>query len=586
MIFIRFNSNINKRNLILLHVLPALMVFIAMMVIILLNAQSIQRQGEIEKAGKVAQQAEQLEGQIHERIIAYEEIARAVSAFIHSSDDVSKEDYKEFISTFRLTDRYPGVQYIAYAPFVSTNDVSSFIESQQQSIDPNYSISPDPSIAGDRDKILPIVFYEPETDTNRAVLGFDVLSEPIRFESIQEAINTGEAQISQNVQLVSSTTKEQAFVLYVPVYSRNDLPNNQESRQQAAVGITGVAFVSNTFFKNFETNEKDLVYQISQGTNLPMYKSKDYDSFSSKPGTKSIERTFSKAGRTWDIRYVYDAGILGSKVSTAAISSILSGTIFATLLAILVFVLLLSRTKSLNHAEEREIQNAKDDLLSLASHQLRTPATSVKQYLGMIKDGYAGDLTEQQSSLLNEAYVSNERQLSIINEMLYVARADAGRIVLDRSTLHLNRLLRDIHKDQFNRAKAYKQRLNLIVPKMDISISGDPHYLRMAIENIISNAIKYTPEGGNITVKLSRVKQDAIISITDDGVGIAKKDHKKIFGKFSRIPNELSTRTNGTGVGLYLTKQIIELHGGTITFTSENGKGTTFIITLPKLENN
>lgn len=227
-------------------------------------------------------------------------------------------------------------------------------------------------------------------------------------------------------------------------------------------------------------------------------------------------------------------------------------------------------------------ENAKDDFLALASHQLRTPATGVKQYVGMLIEGIAGPLTELQQSLLNKAYASNERQLSIINEMLFVARADSNQIKIQDDEINIGLLLQDIVEEQQVAFKNKNQICKLKIPNATICMFGDEQYIRMAIENVVSNAIKYTQEGGKIDITLKENNQNVILEVRDTGVGVADEDMHLLFNKFSRIHNDLSTTASGSGLGLYLVKKVVESHKGSVTFDSVLGEGSKVKITLPK----
>jgi signal transduction histidine kinase len=246
-----------------------------------------------------------------------------------------------------------------------------------------------------------------------------------------------------------------------------------------------------------------------------------------------------------------------------------------------VVLLLRSRARDLYVQKEKAVELAKDELLSLASHQLRTPATGVKQYVGMVLQGFAGRVPKQQQSLLEKAYASNDRQLRIINEILHLAKIDAGRIVLAKQPTNLNELISDIVGEQKQDIDAANHKIKVKLPEKPIAIVADAHILRMAIENVLSNSIKYTPRGGKIRIEVRRVKTKAYVIITDNGVGIAARDMEKIFRQFSRLHNEMSQTVGGTGIGLYLAKHLIELHRGTIEVESEPGQGSTFTIKLP-----
>ena len=227
-------------------------------------------------------------------------------------------------------------------------------------------------------------------------------------------------------------------------------------------------------------------------------------------------------------------------------------------------------------------ENAKDDFLALASHQLRTPATGVKQYVGMLIEGLAGPLTDLQQKLLTKAYESNERQLSIINEMLFVARADSDQIKIQDDEINIGLLLQDIVEEQQVAFKNKNQICKLKIPNTTICMFGDEQYIRMAIENVVSNATKYTQAGGKIDITLKENTQYIILEFNDTGVGVADEDKVLLFKKFSRIHNDLSATVSGSGLGLYLVRKVVELHNGSVTFDSKVGEGSKVKITLPK----
>jgi PAS domain S-box-containing protein len=243
-----------------------------------------------------------------------------------------------------------------------------------------------------------------------------------------------------------------------------------------------------------------------------------------------------------------------------------------------------TRTRALTEQREHlmALNSAKDEFISLASHQLRTPATAVKQYVGMLLEGYAGDLTDEQRELLDLAFSSNERQISIVNDLLKVAHVDAGRVTIKKEPADLVRIVADVTDEQAPNFKNREQDLSVTLPKRPLTAVLDASKIRMVIENILDNASKYTPSGKRITVALNRNQQSAYIIISDDGVGIAKRDLPKLFQKFSRINNERSTEVGGSGLGLYWAKKIMDLHGGTIAVESKLHHGTTFTITIPR----
>ncbi len=236
--------------------------------------------------------------------------------------------------------------------------------------------------------------------------------------------------------------------------------------------------------------------------------------------------------------------------------------------------------------EELEtIGHSKDEFVALASHQLRTPATAVKQYLGMVLQGYAGGINDVQADMLMKAFESNERQIQIINQILNAARVDTGRLVMTPIALDLRTLVRGAWNDMRSQFEQREQDYAISLPRTAVTVKADQSYLRMAIENLLHNACLYTPNGGKITLTVTRSKAECHLSVTDTGVGIKKADFTKLFAKFSRIHNSLSVQAGGSGIGLYLASEIVRLHSGSIGVESKIRRGSTFAISLPLAHN-
>lgn len=231
-----------------------------------------------------------------------------------------------------------------------------------------------------------------------------------------------------------------------------------------------------------------------------------------------------------------------------------------------------------------ELNRSKDEFISIASHQLRTPATSVKQYVGMLLEGFVGELEPKQEALLVKAYESNERQLKIVTDLLRVAQVDAGKIMLRKKHTLLNPFLEEIVADNEGMFLGRKQTISFVKPKVNALVFVDPASMRMVLENIIDNASKYSEESTTTRVTVRHTADEVWIQVSDEGVGIDPENKKRLFKKFSRLDNSLSTKVGGTGLGLYWARKIVELHGGKITYSANQAKGTTFVIKLPKTE--
>lgn len=230
---------------------------------------------------------------------------------------------------------------------------------------------------------------------------------------------------------------------------------------------------------------------------------------------------------------------------------------------------------------EVALEQAKDEFVAITSHQLRTPATAVKQYIGLLLEGYAEPLSENQRMFLERAYESNERQLHIVEEILRITQLDLEKVILKPAKYDIRKIAREAINTVHGRFERKNQTIIVSEPDEPVMASVDKDQLRVAIENLLENASNYTWEDRSITVTTSSRNNRVYVSVKDPGVGIDPADFPKLFQKFSRVPNPLSVEIGGSGLGLYWAKQIIRMHGGTITVRSKLGKGTIFTIGLP-----
>ncbi|HEV7952040.1 MAG TPA: ATP-binding protein [Candidatus Saccharimonadales bacterium] len=234
--------------------------------------------------------------------------------------------------------------------------------------------------------------------------------------------------------------------------------------------------------------------------------------------------------------------------------------------------------------EPKLLESAKNDFVAVTSHQLRTPATIVKQYATLLQEGYAGDMTEAQKAYLKTIYDSNERQITIINDLLNVARIDSGHFNMDIQRTDIVAMLKQIKAEHVGKYQAKNQKLIFRPQYKNLYCEIDAEQIRMAVENLLDNAHKYTPAKKTIRIELKRRRACVEVAISDQGIGIPAKDIHKIFDMFSRIENPSGLQEEGTGIGLYWAKKIVTMHGGSITVSSTRNTGSTFTVTLPRVQ--
>ena len=231
----------------------------------------------------------------------------------------------------------------------------------------------------------------------------------------------------------------------------------------------------------------------------------------------------------------------------------------------------------------REIDRAKSVFISLASHQLRTPLTGIKWFVGLLLGGRAGEVSKRQKDFLQQIFTSNERMIKLVSDLLDVSRIETGRkFNIELKPTDMVALIKSIVDEQKPLIQKKKIVVNLSskLPRQ-LKLSVDKDKIRQVFQNLISNAVKYSKDKGLVEIGYEQKKKEEVIFyVKDDGLGIPKEQQKRVFEKFFRADNVITPYTGGTGLGLYIAKAIAEAHGGRIWFESEQNKGTTFYLSL------
>lgn len=232
--------------------------------------------------------------------------------------------------------------------------------------------------------------------------------------------------------------------------------------------------------------------------------------------------------------------------------------------------------------ERYELEKMKENFLSIAAHQLRTPLGSMRWSMELLKGGDLGAVSPEAQAALSQLYENSGRMLTIVNDLLNVSRIDQGRAKEESVTVDMLALLDEVITTMQGAMEERKIQLEFQPPKKKLPpLTVARKHLFEAIENLVANAVRYNREGGKITITLGQEKQDIVLSVTDTGIGIPEGDQKKIFSKFFRAANAVKHFTDGSGLGLSVVKSYIEENDGTVTFVSTQDVGTTFTVRLP-----
>lgn len=241
-------------------------------------------------------------------------------------------------------------------------------------------------------------------------------------------------------------------------------------------------------------------------------------------------------------------------------------------------------TKQLQKSNDKlkQLDEAKDEFISMASHQLRTPLTSVKGYISMLLEGDAGEINDTQRKFLDQAYVSSQRMVYLIADLLNVSRLKTGKFIIEPQPTYLPDVVESEIAQLYETAKV--RELELIYKKPDTFpvLNIDETKIRQVIMNFVDNAIYYTPKGGKITISLKEKPESIEYTVTDTGIGVPKNEQHKLFTKFYRAGNAKKARPDGTGLGLFMAKKVVVAQGGAIVFKTTESKGSTFGFSFPR----
>jgi len=231
--------------------------------------------------------------------------------------------------------------------------------------------------------------------------------------------------------------------------------------------------------------------------------------------------------------------------------------------------------------KEREIDRAKSEFVSLASHQLRTPLSTVNWYAEMLLEEDTGKSKEAQRRYLEKIYRNNQRMVGLVNALLNVSRIELGTLVVEPEPTDLQAVAKSALEELSLQIKDKKLEIRTHYSKDLPIVILDPKLMRIVFQNLLSNSVKYTSQGGKVDLVITKQKIDVLIRVSDTGQGIPKAQQSKIFTKLFRADNARIIDPDGTGLGLYIVKSVIEQFGGKIWFESEKNKGTTFYTTIP-----
>jgi len=233
--------------------------------------------------------------------------------------------------------------------------------------------------------------------------------------------------------------------------------------------------------------------------------------------------------------------------------------------------------------ELKENDETKSEFISTASHELRTPLTVINSYIEMFEEGMLGELTDTQREKIQIIRSQTDHMIRLVEDMLDTSRLESRKLKIHKSSIKIEEIAMKVLEELSRLAGLKEQTVSLATEGNLSEIEGDERRIKQVFNNLLTNAIKYTPNKGKINVLIKGEPGQVRVLISDDGIGIAKKDQDKIFQKFFTGGSSLTRESGRMGLGLAIAKGIVEAHDGSIWVESEIGKGSTFVFTLPKI---
>lgn len=519
-------------------------------------------------------------------------LLRSGSSFFAASDVVSREEWNRFIGSSKLNKNLPGIQGVGFSVIIKKEQLQEHIQQIRKEGFTEYTIRS----TGNNEIYTSIIYLEPFDDRNQRAFGYDMYSEPIRRKAMEQARDYDIAALSGKVLLVQETDNDSqaGTLMYVPVY-RNGLPTNTtEERRSAIVGWVYSPYrmidLMQGILGRWDLNDNNAIHlQIydndSISPNSLLFDSRSKDTiFHTDKSVDILTIPILFNGKKWTLQF--------SKSNlqfTYFQSNVFIVLFIGFIISLLLFSLSLSllntrfRAQQLKESEIKliELNASKDKFFSIISHDLKSPFNSIIGLSNLLVEQIKNKDIEGIDLYGNLIIKSSNKAMDLLLNLMEWSRSQCGRIEFNPERFNLKETIYEITAlyDGIAGQKGIVIKNNL-PPKA--TVFADKAMINTVLRNLISNAIKYTKPGGDISISILEQEKEILFSIKDTGVGISKVSIEKLFLIDQCFSTSGTNNETGTGLGLILCKEFIERHGGKIWAESQPGEGSVFFFNLPK----
>lgn len=524
-------------------------------------------------------QVQQSQDSIAARLETYISMLRGVTGLFAANSDIDRDQFHAYVERLDLPRHYPGIQGIGFSKRVLPSEHGALVDAMRRQGILDFRIWPEYV----RPEYHAIIYLEPTDRRNRAAIGYDMFSDPVRRAAMERARDTGQPAASGRVVLVQEIDehKQAGFLIYVPIYRDNRQPASLTEKRADLIGFAYSPFRADDLLRGIfgsQTHPR-IAFQLYDGTEPSseylLHQSRRAPDADTYQPSFTTTTTMTVAGRTWSLVYTTQPAFEQAGSGGLAPFVLLAGTLISVVLFVVTRAQVMART------EAEAAVRARDIFLSVASHELKTPLTSLLGNAQLLLRRALADGTLPQREQRSVRVIAEQaRRLNqLITTLLDHSRIQAGRFSVNRKALDLVALVHQVIDE--SQTSLSEHTLTLEIPDEPLIVEGDALRLEQVLQNLISNAVKYSPRGGPILVQVEPQDGWVSIHVVDRGIGIPASSLPHLFEQFYRAPNADAQHISGMGIGLYLTREIVTRHGGTIAVDSIEGQGCTFSVRLP-----
>ncbi len=560
-------------------------IFLVMVIALFFHVRNLEQKN---RNDHLADLGGQFQASFIAKIMELNTILDSIKSFYEASDFVSIDEFAVYCKP--LVDKRPEINVIEWLPLIKDKERDSFERYMRENGMPSFQIKtwrPDGKFkpATQKPDYVPITYVHP-IEGNELIMGMDVLTLPMRESQIREALSSGQSYLTGPLKLMQQNGERLSYIIVSPT---------RDKTHESHFGLIQIIFYIDDVLKSTAMDSEV----------LSALKIDDITQRSNPISIHDIEESYPNS--VWESRFkllqheirlqLYPTYGLIKQLSSWQSYALLIGGLFyvAMLEAVLMSIMTRQRfvekqvaikTHELAQAknEAERASQAKTAFLASMSHEFRTPLNAVIGFTHRVLTRSADKLDERSIDALKIVEKNGHHLLGLINDILDITKVEAGRLQLNFSEISLADLLSEAQQEFVLAAQAKETNIALDC-KFDKTIEGDEKRLRQIILNLVSNAIKFTQKG-TITLSIAsrRVGNVAgvILTVQDSGTGIAEEDLPKLFKKFEKISTTASLNPQGTGLGLALVKEMVQLHHGQVSLNSKLGEGSAFSIWLPE----